>query len=133
MKTQKDLYSLLRERQHVLDEQPSPQAWRRLERRLDIHARRHHRATLRRGMAMAAGIFALVVFIGLMALHFGGQQLRFQTATDQGEFRLETVNLNEEDTRTIQLLQYNRAVYASRMGAIEEGQAGKEILVRGKE
>ncbi len=132
MNMQKDLQSIFRERQHLLDENPSPQAWRRLERRLDIHARRHHRAGLRRNMAMAAGIFALVVFIGLMGLHFGGEQLRLSALNDSGDFRLETVSLDDADTGAIQIQEYNRA-YSSRQSSIQEGQPGKELLVKSAE
>ncbi len=58
---------LFHDNQYKLNERPSPQAWRRLERRLDEH-RRQHKSALYRYLGAAAAVVALLAVISLLGI-----------------------------------------------------------------
>ncbi len=63
MKSQKNIESVVREEEKKLTIQPSAQAWRKLERRLDHHRRPKNGTVvaMRQWMAIAATLLVLVV------------------------------------------------------------------------
>ena len=61
MKSKKDIETLFRESEKKLAVQPSPQAWRKLERRLDGRGKKNGNIVfMRRWMAIAATLLVLV-------------------------------------------------------------------------
>lgn len=69
MKKQDNIVDLFRKNQHKLNERPSPQAWKKLERRLDQKNRGGKRpsASIYRLFMMMAAAIALVFFVVTLA------------------------------------------------------------------
>ena len=68
MKSDKELFDLFRKNQYGLNERPSANTWRRLERKLDNHRLQSHRLVLRRTLGMVAGLAFLVVALFMLTL-----------------------------------------------------------------
>lgn len=64
----KDLYDLFRENAGKISENPSPQAWRRLERRLESKKKKRGPVYLKSSLAIAATILVLIVVAGLITV-----------------------------------------------------------------
>jgi hypothetical protein len=71
MKDDQKLFKLFRDNEHKLHEFPSPDAWRRLEQRLDANRRRRKMKAVYRSVAMAA---SLALLVGVAALYFWSSQ-----------------------------------------------------------
>ena len=69
MKPQKDIFDLIKDNQHKLDEAPSDRTWRRLEQRLDYKTQLRPRS-LFRSMSWAAAIAAIAVMAVVISLVF---------------------------------------------------------------
>ena len=80
MKSDKELFELFRKNQYGLNERPSANTWRRLERKLDNHRRSNHRLVFRRTIGMVAGLAILVVALFLLSLPARNHQLSASTA-----------------------------------------------------
>ena len=128
MKPSKDLFDLFRERQQLLEERPSVQTWRRLERRLDLHNRRHL-TVHRRALAMAAAVLVLAVFLGVMGLQLGQKQWLSLKPQAENRFYVEHLNSQDADPDAIQMLEYNRQ-YQTTPILVEEGQASQKLVVK---
>lgn len=128
MKTQKDLFDLFRENQHKLDESPSPQTWRRLEKRLDTR-RAARGSSIYRIMAMAAGVMLLIgVFSLLPAFDQSSVQddvMALHTPPSEMEDLEKDAQVNEN---IIKVVEFSRQ-YQDRMGQpIEEGNSRKRLI-----
>lgn len=129
MKQSKDIFDLFRESKHKLDEAPGPQAWRRLEKRLDT--RRAARGnSLYRIMAMAAGVLLLIgVFSLLPALDQGNQDTNVVALnTPPSEMEDLVVDPADTDRNIIKVVEFSRQ-YQDRMAQpIEEGSKAKRLI-----
>ncbi len=128
MKPSKDVFDLFRERQSLLEERPSPQSWRRLERRLDLHNRRHL-TVHRRAMAMAAAMLVLAVFLGVMSLQLGQKHWFSLKRQAENRFYVEHLNPQDADPDAILMLEYNRQ-YLNTPVQVEEGQSSQKLVVK---
>lgn len=126
MKTQQDMFDQFREKASLLEERPSPQVWRRLERRLDTQPRRHHLNSLQRGMAMAMGLIVLAVVVGIGSLTLSRQH------RSQDAFYVETISTTDIDPEAIQAVEVSRHLRQAPAN-INEGLPGKALIVKGKE
>lgn len=130
MKPKKDIFQIFRENEHKLNQKPSPQAWRKLERRLD--ARRHQgRSTLYRHSAMAAGVLALVALISLIAVLVDQKTTPNYLAVNQpGPVHLEELTYTDVDMEALRVVEFtNQAV--NRGANITEGNRD-QLLVPAK-
>ena len=69
MKPRKDIFDLIKDNQHKLDEVPSDRTWRRLEQRLDYKTQLRPRS-LFRSISWAAAIAAIAVMAVVISLVF---------------------------------------------------------------
>lgn len=124
MNHHKDLFDLFRENDHKLEERPSLQSWRRLEKRLDSHQRRS-RISLYRSLAMVAGVLALAVLIVLMTLVVERQQ-EYLTGAPQ---ELEDLQATEADNATAyRVVEFTRTYQDRMTNPIEEGNPDKKLV-----
>lgn len=129
MKQSKDIFDLFRESNHKLDEAPGPQAWRRLEKRLDT--RRASRGnSLYSIMAMAAGVLLLIGVFSLLP------------ALDKPKLDHEAVAMNtppsemedlvvipaDDDQNIIKVVEFSRQYQDRMVQPIEEGSSAKRLV-----
>lgn len=128
MNRQRDLFELFRENQRSLDERPSLQTWRRLERRLDAHQRRG-RISLYRSLGMVAGVLALVAMIILISMVVDRQQ-QYLTGAPQ---ELEVLTSSDADPTAYQVVEFTRQYRDYMRKAVEEGTMEKKLVPAEKE
>ena len=80
MKSDKELFELFRRNEYGLNERPSPNAWRRLERRLDNHQKRQ-RLNFRRILSMAAALVFIIFIVGLLSIYTKDEAARYDYHT----------------------------------------------------
>lgn len=78
MKTSKNITTLFQEGSQQLQVQPSPQAWQKLERRLDQHADRRGRIVIMRWATAAAAMLVLAAGVYLWNTSIKQEQLSMQ-------------------------------------------------------
>lgn len=128
MKHQKDITELFTTSQHKLTEQPPARAWRRLERRLDQHAR-HQRQMRQRPYLIAASIlFISAILMGLVLVI--DQQQEAMMAQEQNRLKSMELLVSQEDDlqKANQVIAYNKQVQSHLAKPIEEGVANKKLL-----
>lgn len=128
MKQQKDLFDLFRESKHKLDEAPNPQAWRRLEKRLDTR-RATRGSSIYRIMAMAAGVLLLIgVFSLLPALEQNVAEDSAMAMNNPPSEMEDLVVDPNSDQEIIKVVEFSRQ-YQDRMAQpIEEGSSTKKLV-----
>lgn len=103
MKKDKTISRLFKDNQHKLNEAPSRQSWRRLERRLDDR-RRYGKMTVSRQLGMVAALFLLGIVIALIAVLFNTQNNNTLAANYTLE-RLEELSETEQASQVIEFVQ----------------------------
>jgi hypothetical protein len=125
-KRKKDLFDLFREHQHLLDAQPSPRAWQKLERRLDSHRRRNRLSTLRNlSMAAAILLIALVAVVLSFAFKRNAGKLLNQSPLAAEQLQTDQAAAEEELRLAVRAQQAERA---RRSGAIAEGSNHQRLI-----
>lgn len=123
MKSDKELFELFRKNQYRLNERPSPNGWKRLERKLDNH-RMRHRIAFRRTMSMVASLALLVAVLFLLTLPSQNTAIS-QRATPQFWEDLPSNSDNNEIKHLVELSHE----YQRQMGqAIEETPTKQKII-----
>ncbi|MBK9012830.1 MAG: hypothetical protein IPM82_01390 [Saprospiraceae bacterium] len=77
MNAQKDIFSAFQEGSEQLTVQPSPQAWRKLESRLEVGQKSNGRVVMLRWLTAAAAMFVLVVGMFYIGKLSGSQSMAF--------------------------------------------------------
>ncbi|HMO41056.1 MAG TPA: DUF6265 family protein [Saprospiraceae bacterium] len=119
------LSRLFQANQHKLQEKPSPQTWRRLERRLDDH-RRHRRISLWQQAAGIAALLALGAFVTLLMLFIDPQAKRFAA-----NYTPEDFDITVQDNSAEQILEFLRNYRERLISPIAEGDISKRITLTG--
>lgn len=128
MKSNRDINSLFREHKDM-EIDPSPKAWRRLERKLDTHRRRGRR-NVQRLMAMAAAFLLLIVIVLVLSMVVGPihkDQMAYQDDTPVQLEDLVTTDLDLEAYRVVSFTHHHQ----DRMSAIEEGAPDRKLVPSG--
>lgn len=127
MKPKKDISQILKDNQHKLNERPSPQAWRKLERRLDGR-RNRGRATVYRHTSMAAGILALVALISLIAVLVDQNSSPNYLAINQsGPVQLEELTYTDVDMEALKVVEFTNQI-TNRGANITEGNRNQFLV-----
>lgn len=130
MKNKKDLFDLFRESEHKLEERPSNDAWRKLERKLDTRQTRHT-TTIYRQLAMVAAVIALVAIISVISLLVEKQNDQFAAANDtQAPYHLEDLEVYTDASNTpYKIVEFQRA-HHSRISnpTIQEGSRNQRLV-----
>ena len=126
MSNKKDISELFRANEHKLRQNPSPQAWDRLESRLD-RRRATGGNTLYRRLAMAAALLVLIAFVGILPAYLGpksGNQMAANEA-DSSLFMEEIISADngEGNARPLSI----REVYQDI--DLQEGDSDKRLTV----
>ena len=126
MNRQKDIFNLFRENQHKLNERPSQQAWRRLERRLDAH-RDRNRVSIYRHIAMVAAVVAIVALTSLIVVLVEKSQPGLQAVTD---FDVEDLKLPDQDAsrEALMVVEYTRKYQDRMSNPIAEGKPIQKLI-----
>lgn len=128
MKSKRDINSLFREHKNM-EIEPSPKAWRRLERKLDTHRRRGRR-NLQRLMAMAAAFLLMIVIVLVFSMvigHVKKDQMAYRDNTPVQLEDLVTTDLDLEAYRVVSFTHHHQ----NRMSAIEEGEPDRKLVPSG--
>ena len=127
MKPKKDIFQIFQENQHKLNERPSPQAWRRLERRLDAR-RGQNRPSLYRHIAMAAGVFAIIALISLIAVLVDQNNGPSYLAINQpGPIQLEELTYTDVDVEALKVVEFTNGA-VNRSNNIKEGNSNQLLM-----
>ncbi len=127
MQRQPDIFDLFRNNQHKLTQQPSPYAWRRLERRLDRNAG-VKRFSLLRQWGMAAAIVLLVGLVFLVILMVDQQETATLAAQRTHPVQLEDLNPRDGD---LALLRQVNFAHQHQLGVgISEGSPAGQLVPR---
>lgn len=131
MKQSKDLFDLFRESQHKLDEAPAPQAWRRLEKRLDTRRASRGSNSLYRIMAMAAGVLLLIGVFSLLPALDQSSQMEEGVALNTPPSEMEdlVVDPSNSDQHIIKVVEFSRQYKDRMVQPIEEGSSSKKLVV----
>jgi hypothetical protein len=128
MKQQKDLYDLFRDNKHKLDEAPNPQAWRRLEKRLDTR-RATRGSSIYRIMSMAAGVLLLLGVFSLLPALESSDQDNTVVAMDTPPSEMEDLVVDPNSTEhMIKVVEFSRQYKDRMVQPIEEGNSGKKLI-----
>lgn len=120
MKHKKDIFQMLKDNQHKLNERPSPQAWRKLERRLDAR-RNRGRSNLYRNTSMAAAVLALIAVISLIAVLVDQKTGPDYLAINQsGPVQLEELTYTDVDMEALKVVEFTNEI-TNRGANITEG------------
>lgn len=131
MKPKKDIFDQFRDNQHKLNEVPSPQAWDRLEMRLDKHEDRKPKP-IYRVLSMAAAVAVLVAVMSVITfvLNSNGDSMAMNEAVSKNfkveELKVLTVS-NENDA---QIAAYQRKYNNHLSSPIQEGKANKKLIAK---
>lgn len=129
MKSSKDLFDILRDNQHKLNERPGQHTWRRLEKRLDAR-RKPYAHSFIRIMAMAAAVLLLIgIFTVLPSLNTGSST--DSIAFDHAPAVMEDVIIvpDAADQHIIKVVEYSRQYHDRMSQPIEEGSQDKKLIV----
>ena len=126
MKRQKDIFDLFRENQSKLNERPSPQAWRRLESRLDAH-RNRNRVSLYRQLFMVAAVIALVALTSLLTVLADKNQQQYQA---DNIYATEQLNAPApaEQQEALKIAEFSRKSHDRMSNPIQEGAARQKLI-----
>ncbi len=129
MKRQKDLFDLFRDNQHKLNEMPSPQAWRRLERRLDSRRRfpRHDRQRWR-PLMMAAALLLLAVITFLFSLVLENRRPAYLAANTEAPLPMEDLTFTDVDRSMLRAVEFTRKYQDRLSNPIEEGSPDRRLV-----
>ncbi len=128
MKSDKELYELFRRNQYGLNERPSPNAWNRLERRLDAHQNRQRQA-FRRTLSMAAGLVFIVFIVGLLSLYSNGKADKWDYHTQYIDQTIEA-NGPADQADMVKMVNLSHQYQAQLAGKIDEGNPAKKLVAR---
>lgn len=130
MKPKKDIFQILKENQHKLNQRPSKQAWRRLEQRLE-ERRNQGKYSFYRHTSLAAGILALVALISLIAVLVDQNSKPNYLAINQpGPVQLEELTYTDVDMEALKVVEFTNQV-TNRGANITEGNRD-QLLVPSK-
>lgn len=129
MKQSKDIFDLFRESRHKLDEAPNPQAWRRLEKRLDTR-RAKHGGSIYRIMAMAAGVLLLIGVFSLLPALDQKTATTDVVALNNPPSEMEDLVVDPADTdqNIIKVVEFSRQYQDRMVQPIEEGSSAKKLV-----
>ncbi len=129
MKTKKDPFDLFRDNQHKLSERPSPQAWRRLERRLDAHKNRRSGSWFSSHLGMVAAIALLVVSITVISFLTNHKNEIQAAASEPVPAQLEELTASADQQEMLKVVEFSRR-YQDRLAkpTVNEGQKGKKLV-----
>ena len=128
MKSKRDINSLFREHKNM-ETEPSPKAWRRLERKLDTHRRRGRR-NVQRLMAMAAAFLLLIVVVLALSMAVGHIQKDQMAYRDDTPVQLEDLVVTDLDLEAYRVVSFTHH-HQDRMSAIEEGAPDRKLVPSG--
>lgn len=80
MNSKKDITSLIKENEHKLATPPRPEAWRKLEKKLD-NRRSRHRVRFIGPLSMVAGVSAIITVVTVMSLLGTKEEQKMDSAT----------------------------------------------------
>ena len=126
MKSKKDIFDRFRENQHKLNEMPSPQAWRKLESRLDVHQNRS-RSSLYRSLAMVAAVTTLVAVSFVVSLLMEQQQTNDAMAAYVPK-ELEVLDTYTDATEeAYTIVEFTRKHTSRLSNPVSDGHPGKKL------
>ena len=125
MKRQRDIFDLIRDNQHKLNEKPSDRSWSRLERRLDAHRYRGQR-TLYRSLALVAGLAAIIAVTSLI-LVLVDQDKPDYLAYNGVPQEMEELTFTDVDREALKVVEFSRK-YHDRGVNIVEGKPNQRLL-----
>lgn len=127
MKHQKDIFDLFRNSQHKLQERPSPEAWRRLERRLD-QRRSRHRPAISRSLAIAAAILVLIALISVLSIIVDKRASNYMALNGIGEMPMENLVFTDVDREALKVVEFTHEYQAQVAYPVREGTFGKKLI-----
>ncbi len=128
MRRNKTISRLFRDNQQKLNEAPSRQSWRRLERRLDDR-RRYGRMTSSRQLGMVAALFLIGIVVALIAVLFNTSN-NDRLAANYTLERLEELSETEEASQVIEFVQK----YKERLSSpVAEGDGTRRLALAAAE
>ncbi len=129
METQKDPFDLFRDNQHKLSERPSPQAWRKLEQRLDAHKNRHRQSWFSSHLGMVAAILLLVVSITVISVLTNHKKEMQAGAVEAVPSQMEQLTASADQQEILKVVEFSRR-YQDRLAkpTVNEGQKGKKLV-----
>ena len=131
MARKRDVFDFFRDNQHRLNEAPSAQSWRRLDRRLDAH-RRRNRISRYRVLGMVAGVLILVTLVGLVSLSLGRQQSLLLAANKQAvPSVLEDLTITDADRDGLHTVMVVQRAQEHLKHPISEGAPGQKLVFAG--
>lgn len=129
MKQKRDISDLFREHRNI-EIQPSPKAWRKLDRKLDNHRRRGRR-NVHRLMAMAAAFLLLVVFVLALTMVVGDLDNKQMAYNESTPVQVEDLDITDSDLEAFRVVSFTHHL-ADRMAApISEGQPDRRLVPAG--
>lgn len=111
MKQRRSIESLFRDNQHKFSEQPRPDAWQRLEGRLDELRPKNRLTISMRWLAIAAGITVLAVAVGVLA-RINSDKNTYQALLDATPHTIEKLDAADASSKAVEalaLVQYYKA------------------------
>ena len=134
MDPQKDIFDLIKENQHKLNEAPSDRTWRKLEQRLNYKTQSRP-VSLFRSMSWAAAIAAIAVMAVVISLVFTqsvSKNESFAMAEKEPMPKvLEELPNYSELTNEAARMEAFRRKYESRLSSpIEEGEGNKKLVAQ---
>lgn len=129
MKRQKDLFDLFRENEQKLEEMPSPQAWRRLERKLDNRRRTSRRDKGRwQPMMMAAALLLLAVITFLFSLVLDQNKPAYLAVNEQNPLPMEELTYTDVDQGAMRAVEFTRKYQDRMSNPIVEGTTDQRLV-----
>lgn len=125
MKRNNTITSLFQNNQQKLNEMPSRQSWRRLERKLDDH-RRYGKMTYSRQLGMVAALFVLGIVITLITILLNKSASVPSLAANYTLERLEEISDTEEASQIMAFIQKHKDQLSN---PVEEGDVSRRIAL----
>jgi hypothetical protein len=124
-----DIEKLFRANQHKYSEQPSPEAWNRLEHRLDDHfgRRRSRRMKPQRPMAMAAALAILIVMVGIITMLTADKKSIF--INQQASIHFEDIKTTDNAENVMEVVEFTRRHKERLARPIAEGDEDKKLQI----
>jgi hypothetical protein len=127
MKHHKDIFDLFRDSQHKLNERPSPEAWRRLERRLDNH-RHRNRFAMNRHYGMVAAVVALVLLVTIFSLFIDKGSNRMLAINGEQPVAVEDLLYSDVDVEALKIVEFARQYQGEVAYPVREGSQGRKLV-----
>ncbi len=125
----KNLYDLFREQRDQLQQHPSPENWRRLERRLDARRRRRQMKPRYRSLGMVAAIALIAVIAMLFALLFDRQPAPMLSESEPLPRQFEELHVEDSDPVLLEKVAFTRRHQDRLSQPIAEGEPDKKLTV----